>query len=239
MHKRRNILQLALVVLASMFLSAETSAQQRATLSQKSEVGGGIGTLNYAGDLVRFYNPAFSSPAFTGFYRYNISSVVSFRAGLTGGKLRASDKSHPIDAFATQRGYSFNITVVEASTVFEYHFLDWRDSKRKLRFTPYLMTGLVMFGISGVATKNGEYSNVQLGIPIGGGVKYVLNPKWYMAFEIASRRLTFDYLDNISDNDPTLKNYQYGNRYDNDSYFFMGLTITRTFYDIPCPKNPY
>lgn len=239
MFRGRNIYQLALLLSAAIFLSVETSAQMRATLSQKSEVGGGIGTFNYAGDLVRFYDPGFSSLAITGFYRYNISSVVSFRAGLTGGKLRASDKSHPIDAFANQRGYSFDITLVEASTTFEYHFLDWRDSKRKLRFTPYLMSGIVMFGINGFPTKNAEFSNVQIGIPLGGGVKYVLNPKWYMAVELAWRRTFFDYLDNISDNDPSLKNYQYGNRFDNDTYFFMGVTLTRTFYDIPCPKNPY
>src|ERR1700750_2012477 len=109
MYKGRNILQLTFILSAAMFLSSETSAQQRATLSQKSEIGGGIGTFNYAGDLVRFYDPEFSSLALTGFYRYNISSVVSFRAGLTGGKLRASDKRHPIDAFASTRNYSFNI----------------------------------------------------------------------------------------------------------------------------------
>jgi hypothetical protein len=218
-----------------MFLSTATFAQLR----QKAEVGGGIGSLNYTGDLVRLYNPAFTQPALTLFYRHNISSIVSFRAGLTGGKLKANDRQHPIDAFAAQRGYSFNITVIEASTIFEYHFLDWRDTKRKLRFTPYLMGGLVMFGISGVPEKNAEYSNVQIGIPLGGGVKYVVNPKWYLAFEYGVRRTFFDYLDNISDNDPSLKNYQYGNRFDNDTYFFMGVTLTRTFYDIPCPKNPY
>lgn len=238
MFKRRNIYTLAFLS-AAMFLFIETSAQQRATLTQKSEIGGGIGTLNYAGDLVRVYDPEFSSLAITAFYRNNISSVVSFRAGLTGGKLRASDKKHPIDAFASTRGYSFDISIVEASTVFEYHFLDWRDSKRKLRFTPYLMSGLVMFGMSGFPQKNAEFSSVQLGIPIGGGVKYVLNPNWYIALEVAARRTFFDYLDNISDNDPSLKNYQYGNRFDNDSYFFMGITLTRTFYDIPCPRNPY
>lgn len=239
MFKGRNIFQLAVLLSAAMFLSPETSAQQRATLTNKSEIGGGIGTFNYSGDLVRVYNPAFSSLALTAFYRNNISSVVSFRAGLTGGKLRANDNKHPIDAFGTARGYSFNITVIEASTVFEYHFLDWRDSKRKLRFTPYLMGGLVMFGMSGFPEKNAEFSSVQLGIPLGGGVKYVLNPNWYLAFEVGARRTFFDYLDNISDNDVTLKNYQYGNRFDNDAYFFMGLTITRTFYDIPCPRSPY
>src|SRR5688572_26264895 len=126
MFKGRNIFQLAVLLSAAMFLSPETSAQQRATLTQKSEIGGGIGTFNYSGDLVRVYNPSFSQPALTAFYRNNISSVVSFRAGITGGKLRANDNKHPIDAFASSRGYSFNITLIEASTVFEYHFLDWR-----------------------------------------------------------------------------------------------------------------
>ena len=35
------------------------------------------------------------------------------------------------------------------------------------------------------------------------------------------------------------KNYQYGNKYDYDNYFFTGISITRTFYDIPCATNPY
>lgn len=236
MLKQRNILKLTVMLSALMFLSAETKAQ---TLAQKAEVGGGIGTLNYSGDLVRFYNLGYSQPALTLFYRHNISSVVSFRAGLTGGKLTASDRNHPIDAFASQRGYSFNISLIELGTTFEYHFLDWKDSKRKLRFTPYLTSGLVMFGISGVPSKNAEYSNVQIAIPLGGGLKYVLNPNWYIAFEVVFRKTFFDYLDNISDNDPSLKNYQYGNRYDNDNYLFLGLTLTRTFYEIPCPKNPY
>ena len=96
-----------------------------------------------------------------------------------------------------------------------------------------------MFGISGVQAKNAEYSNVQLSIPFGGGMKYVVNPKWYIAFEIGIRKTFFDYLDNISDEDPSFKNYQYGNRYDKDNYFFTGFSITRTFYDIPCATNPY
>ncbi len=35
------------------------------------------------------------------------------------------------------------------------------------------------------------------------------------------------------------KNYQYGNPNDNDNYYFLGISITRTFYNIPCPTNPY
>ncbi len=224
---------IVLILCTTLFF--ETQAQ----ISQRSELGFGLGTFTYTGDLSRTYKLANSRPAATVFYRANISKVISFKTALTGGKLAASDNRTPIDAFATQRNASFNIFLLEGSTTFEYHFLDWRDDKRRLRFTPYLFAGLGLFGISGVQTKTAEYSNVQLSIPFGGGMKYVLNPKWYIAFELGIRKTFFDYLDNISDENPSFKNYQYGNKYDNDNYFFTGLSITRTFYDIPCATNPY
>lgn len=209
-----------------------------AQLSQRSEFGFGVGAFNYTGDLVRTYNVLDFKPAATVFYRNNISKVVSFRTSLTGGKLAGSDK-RPLDSFAKQRAASFNLFILEASTAFEYHFLDWRDDRRRLRFTPYLFAGFSLFIISGNANKNAEYSNVQPAIPFGGGIKYVINPKWYLAFEVGIRKTFFDYLDNISDGDLSVKNYQYGNRYDNDVFYFTGITITRTLYDIPCPTNPY
>jgi hypothetical protein len=96
-----------------------------------------------------------------------------------------------------------------------------------------------LFGISGHQNKTADYSNVQAAIPFGGGFKYIVNPKFYAAFEVGIRKTFFDYLDNISAGDQTNKNYQYGNPNDLDNYFFVGITITRTFYDIPCPTNPY
>jgi hypothetical protein len=213
------------------------SAQQM--LTQRSEVGFGIGAFNYTGDLVRTYNFAFSKPAATVFYRSNISNVISFRTSITGGKIGATDKRKPIDAFAATRDASFNLFLLEGAAAFEYHFLDWRDDKRRLRFTPYLFAGVSLFGFSGVQQKNAEYSNVQMAIPFGGGIKYVLNPKYYVAFEIGIRKTFFDYLDNISDGDPAYKTYQYGNAFDTDNYFFTGITLTYTFYDIPCPSSPY
>lgn len=206
--------------------------------AQKSEVGFGIGTLNYTGDLVRSYNFKYSKPAATVFYRSNLSKVISFRTAFTAGQLAASEK--PIDAFATKRGASFNLFLMEASTVFEYHFLNWRDGKRFVRFTPYTFAGLGLFGIAGNADKKtNEYSNIQGAIPFGLGVKYVYTPKWYFSLELGVRKTFFDYLDNISDGDVRNKNYQYGNPNDNDAYYFLGISITRTFYDIPCPTNPY
>lgn len=210
-----------------------------AQITQRSEVGFGLGTFNYTGDLVRNYNFAFSQPAATVFYRHNVSKVISFRASLTFGGLSANDSQAPMDAFAIKRNASFDIFLSEISGVYEYHFLDWRDDRRRLRFTPYLFAGLGLFSISGTPSKTEQYSSVQMAIPFGGGIKYVLNPKYYLSLEFGVRKTFFDYLDNISDGDPSFKNYQYGNKFDYDSYYFLGVTLTRTFYDIPCPTNPY
>ena len=205
--------------------------------AQSSELGFGLGTFNYTGDLVNFYNFKFSKPAGTVFYRANLSSVVSFRAAVTAGLIGASEV--PTDAFASQRKSSFEHFLFEGSTVMEYHFLNWRDTKRFVRMTPYLFGGVALFGFSGDVDRSQAYSTVQMAIPFGGGVKYVLNPKWYLALEFGMRKTFFDYLDNVSGGDFRTKNYQYGNDSNNDHYYFLGFSITRTFYTIPCPTNPY
>lgn len=227
-------LSLALSILALPVLS---SAQQ--ILGQRSEVGAGVGIFNYTGDLVRTFQISSSKPAATVFYRSNISNVISLRTSITGGKIGATDTKNPIDAFAAKRAASFDLFLLEAGATFEYHFLDWRDSKRRLRFTPFVFAGANLFGISGMQQKSAEYSNIQMSIPFGGGMKYVLNPKYYIAFEFGIRKTFFDYLDNVSDGNPSIKNFQYGNSFDYDNYFFTAITLTYTFYDIPCPGSPY
>lgn len=204
---------------------------------QRSEIGFGLGTLNYTGDLLRSYDFGYSRPAATVFYRSNISPVVSFRAGLVGGMLAASEK--PIDKFGAVRDESFNIFLMEASTVMEYHFLNWRETKRFVRFTPYVFAGLALYGFTGNEAKTAEYSNIQGAVPFGLGAKYVHNPKWYFSLEFGVRKTFSDYLDNVSAGDQRYKNFRYGNPNDNDTYYFLGFTLTRTFYTIPCPTNPY
>lgn len=209
------------------------------TLSaQRSEVGFGLGAFNYTGDLARTYDFLNSKPAGVAFYRSNLSKVVSFRVGITAGKIGASDK-RPTDAFAAQRKASFNLFLMEISTVMEYHFLNWRDNKHIVRFSPYLFGGLALFGMSGNRSKPEEYSNVQGSVPFGVGIKYIYNPKWYFSLDFGPRKTFFDYLDNVSVGRQNNKNYQYGNPFDNDAYYFLGITLTHTFYDIPCPANPY
>lgn len=206
--------------------------------AQNSEIGFGIGTFNYTGELAYSYNFLNSKPAATVFYRSNISKVISFRTSLTAGKIGASD-SRPADAFAATRAASFNRFLYEISVGAEYHFLDWRSEKRPLRFTPYLISGVGLFAMAGGPPKTAQYSSVQPVILLGAGVKYVINPLWYISLEVGARKTFFDYLDNVSDGNPSRKNYQYGNPNDKDYYYFLGISLTRTFYTIPCPGNPY
>lgn len=206
--------------------------------AQRSEIGAGIGTFNYTGDLVKFYNFRYSKPAVTVFYRSNLSNVVSFRTAVTAGKIGASDKA--TDTFGNFRKASFNLFLMEISGVAEYHFMNWRETKRFVRFSPYFFAGLGLFGISGDVQKQAEYSNIQGAIPFGAGIKYVYTPKWYFSLEFGARKTFFDYLDNVSGGVSDDKYAaDFGNPNTNDAYYFLGITITRTFYDVPCPRNPY
>lgn len=207
--------------------------------AQETEIGFGLGGFKYSGDLSRGINIKSIKPAGTAFFRANMSKAVSFRVAATAGKLGASDEKTPIDPFAENRDASFDIFLFEISTVFEYHFLKWREESSMLRWTPYFFGGIAMFGISGESDKPVEYSNIQPSVPFGIGFKYVLNPKWYIGAEFGARKTFFDYLDNVSAGDGVIKDYQYGNKFDNDLYYYMGLSLTYSFYTIPCPTNPY
>lgn len=207
--------------------------------AQESEVGFGLGGFKYFGDLSRGISIKSFRPGATAFFRSNLNKELSFRLSLTGGKLAASDASTPIDPFTDNRNSDFNIFLFEVSTGFEYHFLNWRQENSILRWTPYLFGGIGILGISGMEDKPAEYSNIQPMIPFGVGIKYIVNPKWYLGLELAFRKTFFDYLDNVSAGDGVIKNYDYGNRFDNDHYLFLGISLTHSFYTIPCPTSPY
>ena len=204
----------------------------------KTELGAGIGAFNYTGDLSQKYRLTNHRPAIQGFYKYNMSSAVNFRAAVTMGFIAGTDE-RPVDPFAVQRNENFSVFVFEVSTGFEYNFLDLKG-KTQINFgSPYLFAGFGIAGFSGQAATTVEYSPVQPVIPFGFGVKYVLNPNWYLSMEFGARKLFFDHLDNVSTGDTRFKDYKYGNWYDNDFYYFIGFTATYSFYEIPCPVNPY
>lgn len=201
--------------------------------AQGLDVGVGIGGLTYTGDLSENYTFNDNRLGAMVFVRRNLSEAVSVRVSLMGGKLQASD-DEAYDIYAENRNAAFDIGLLEGAAVIEYNFLPYKTSPL-INLSPYLFGGIGGFVFFGDEDSNAEYSNTQLTIPFGGGVKYLINPKWTVGAEFGARATFFDYLDNVSDNSPNFKNFSGGNSYDNDWYYFLGLTLSYSFYTIPCP----
>ena len=199
--------------------------------AQGLEIGVGFGATSYTGDVQRGYDLLNNRPAGQGIIRYNLSNVVSVRATGLAGILEGNDLSRPNDLFSEQRRRTFKRVVLEANTVVEYNFLDYKNRYSLIKWSPYFYGG---FGLSAYSDKTDtSYKRVQPVIPFGVGIKYLATKTINIEFEFGARKTFFDHLDEVSEF-PGLKN-QYGNPNSNDWYYFTGFSITYTFYSIPCP----
>ncbi len=187
--------------------------------------------MNYAGDLVRGYSFSTSSLAGTAFYRMNFSEIFTIRLGLTIGNLQGSET--PIDPFAVERGHSFSESMIELSSVFEYHFLDFKTADAPVNYSPYIFGGVAVMRYN--APTDEEVGRFQFSLPMGVGFKYLIQKKYTIGIEAGARKTFFDYLDGISDGDVSNKNYQYGNPKDDDWYFYSGISFSITLFNVPCP----
>ncbi len=206
--------------------------------AQRDEYGIGIGILNYAGDMVRGYDLSNIRPGGEAYYKLNLNNFIGFRFGVMGGMLTGSDK-HPIDAFAEKRNGFFQTGIIEISALFEYHFFDIRDEKSNIKWTPYIFFGVGGVGMLGGNVDTKGRSHFQPVFPFGLGVKHVLSKRLTLNVEVGLRKMFFDYLDGYSGGDITIKNYQYGNKYDDDWYNYVGISISYLLYEIPCPFDFY
>lgn len=222
----------SIVKILRKYLSVLLLAAATTSYSQFIEFGGGLGTMNYSGDVVRGYSFSTTSLAGTAFYRMNFSEILTVKLALTVGKVKGSET--PIDAFAAQRNHSFNSTILEVSSVFEYHFLDFKTEGSKVNYSPYIFGGIGFINFNDVPENEGV-GKIQPVLPMGVGFKYLIQKKYTIGFEAGARKTFFDYLDGISDGDQTIKDYQYGNPKDDDWYFFTGISFSITLFNVPCP----
>lgn len=205
----------------------------QAVSAQFIEFGGGIGVTQYSGDLSSGYRFSTAGPAITGHLRLNLSEVVSNRFTLTFGSIRGNDDS-PVDVLGENREHSFNSGIVELSSVFEYHFLDYKNHELPQKWSPYIFGGFGFMRLNNPSTDE-DFARNQPVIPLGVGFKHKIGKQFVIEFEAGARKTFFDYLDGISDEDTTLKNYQYGNPNDDDWYYFTGIRLSFVLYKIPCP----
>ena len=223
---------LKILLLAALLVYSGVDAQ-----AQRREVGFSLGGVYYTGDMANKWiipNTGFAGMVML---RTNMNNHLSLRIAYMGANVKGSD-SRPVDAFAVQRASSFNIFVSEFSGSFEYYFIDYKSKRAVINWSPYFHAGLGVFGMLGQKDKNATFSSIQMALPLGIGIKYQPDKRWNIGLEVGARILFFDYLDNISEGDVFNKNYQYGNKYDNDNYYYVGITFSKVIYKVLCPTLP-
>ena len=214
-----------------------------------SELGLGVGTTNYKGEVSPQFQWQNSRPALTIFYRRDISTPVTLRGSVTGGFLRATDANvegvnggtAPLQSYRQLR---LTGGLVEAAGVVEYNFLDYhrRKDQHRAHFSPYLFAGLGLYYVKTTvrsdnpdlqADFNRKGGKAGIAIPAGAGLKIALNEYFNLGLEVGARKTFTDQLDHTGDQTPFLVN-----SHDQDWYYYSGISLSYTFYKILCP-TPY
>ena len=211
-----------LAVFASAIIAFTTTNKANAqdAIVQEGEFGIGIGAGHYFGDLNtrgHFNRP---KPAATIFFRKNFGNYIAGRIGASFAQLGYSDVYNTHNEYMYRRNLSFNSNVWELALQGDFNFFRFMPGEPQYNFTPYVTLGVGIFSYDPYAYLNGEkyflrqegtegqgsslypdhkpYSTMAISFPIGAGIKYAINDRINIAFEILHRITSTDYLDDVS-----------------------------------------
>lgn len=243
-HWHSFLLPAGLALAGSSFLGAAPALAQHT-----SEIGIGLGGTNYKGEVSPQYQWQNNRPAFTVFYRRDVSAPITLRGGLTYGGLRANDNNVEganggVPPLQNYRQVSLRGSVLELAGVVEYNFLDYhqRTEQSRVHVSPYLFIGLAGFYANTTSESqnvalqpdfNRKSGRVSVSVPAGVGLKIALSRHFNLGAEIGARKTFTDQLDQLGDQNPL-----FVNPHEKDWYYYNGLSISYTFYKILCPA-PY
>ena len=277
-----------LLFVALIFLAGMRAKAQEQALVHEGEIGFSVGTSQYFGDLNP--NPRFNTPniAASAFFRKMFGPYVALRVAGTYTFLAYSDRYNTSNEFMYRRNLSFNTNVWELALQGDFNFFKYVPGSENHRFTPYVTFGAGIFGYNPYTYYQGQkvylrplgtegqgsaaypdrktYGSMAVCFPIGVGVKYSLNQKINVGFEVLYRFTTTDYLDDVSstyapnaqaqtlpDGAPTLwyalqdRSYETGTPigiqgrqrgYSNqkDSYLTAQFTVSFNLFSYQCPS---
>jgi hypothetical protein len=203
------------------------------------EIGLFGGFANYQGDLVaphiEFSETKFSYGVFA---RYHLSEKVKFKLNGYFGFISGSDENNTGTALRN-RGWSFESTLQEVAVTAEYHPIGrsrlGETGIFRKQISPYAFAGAGMVIMTPtVAVEKPEdealfpetdFNSTSLTVPFGAGVRADLFEFLSLGFEVGWRVTLSDYLDGVSQN---------GNPDKNDTYIFLGATLS---YFFPTPES--
>ncbi len=244
-------------------------AFQPSGFSQSTELGVLGGASLYSGDLSPQEFGVYLEdvqPAFGAFARFNLSPTFALRLGAYSGKVAADDADHGRE----DRGLSFQSRITEFSLIGEANLFKLGYNQDR-GIMPYLFGGVGVFTFNpetefdgdlvelqplgtegqGLPGNESPYNLTQLAIPLGVGIKFLLNESITLGLEFGGRKLFTDYLDDVGNtpvnyfdvlegngelaarlSNPTLKdpspdnaNYRRGGEF-NDWYYIGGLSLS-------------
>ncbi|MCO6493518.1 MAG: hypothetical protein J5I98_34170 [Phaeodactylibacter sp.] len=197
---------LFIIMLCPLWLLAQTS-------TSRLEGGLFLGVANYQGDFTLNTAPALgeSNLAAGAVVRHPLSRTHAVRANLFYGKLSGNDANFEA---RERRGSSFQTTVAELSVMGEWEPFGKNRTDLTLelgqRLSPYFFGGL---GLAMINPKpvfgevpddkaredlNADYSDVQLVLPVGLGLRLGINELMSLSMELGMRKTFTDYLDGAS-----------------------------------------
>jgi len=267
-------------------LSFGVHAQMESTV-QEGEFGITAGAAHYFGDLnpnIHLNRPKIAVGLF---FRKQFGNYVAARVSGHFAQLGYSDVYNTQNEFEHRRNLSFNTNIWELALQGDFNFFKFVPGDARFRYTPYVTFGVGVFSYDPYAYYQGQkiylrqlgtegqgmsgfpdrrpYGTMAVCFPLGVGIKYNLNPKMNLGFEVTYRFTTSDYVDDVSktyvgadkfptlpDGNPSLaaimqdRSYetgtpigiagrQRGYSNQNDSYVIAELTLSINITSYHCP----
>lgn len=185
------------------------------------EVGIFTGVTNYRGDLQDKWFPALNKtyqPNVGVFYKYFMNPRVGIRLGANYSKITAADSLSDI-AVKRIRNLRFESKLFEMHAGLEINLLG--VDRERAKVSPYIFGGLSVFyfnpytdGLNNekvllrpLSTEGQgmdqypdrkNYSNVNVALPFGGGMKFFIGKALMLTTELGFRYTATDYLDDVS-----------------------------------------
>jgi len=250
-------------------LALALSSGLRDLKAQSTELGLMAGVSLYSGDLSpQEFGIYFEelSPAFGFFGRFNISQAFALRLGASLGKVSGNDANHN----RLDRNLNFRSNITEFALTGELNLFKLGNYQDR-GVMPYVFGGVGVFHFNPETSFDGDYVELQplgtegqglpgyeapykltqLALPVGLGIKFLLNETITLGLEFGGRKLFTDYLDDVGAaqvnyfellegngelaallSNPTLKDpspdtadYRRGGKF-NDWYYFGGATLS-------------
>jgi hypothetical protein len=213
---------LAIVVISTLCAGFFPGQQLRAqdAVQQEGEFGIGLGAGHYFGDLNTRAWVNRPKVAASLFFRKNFGNYIAVRIGASFARIGYSDKYNTHNEYMYRRNLSFNTNVWELALQGDFNFFRFMPGEPGFNFTPYITFGAGVFSYDPYAYLKGEkiflrplgtegqgttafpdrkqYSSMGISIPIGAGIKYAINERINIGFEILHRLTNTDYLDDVS-----------------------------------------